>query len=285
MAARAKRYLGIELGGTRRTAVVSLDLFAAEGKGFVAETHSPVPAFPEETPDDALIRVVNEANPVAIGLDAPLSLPPCIDCKLPCPTVGRCEVPAVRWMREEGRRLNWGRGRLPNPYTQRPVDLLLRGRWLDEASVPYPVDESFGSSRAPLAARMRYLARHLGQGPLVEVNPRLALGCIARWYGISDREVRLARDVEGGVDNRLYILQAMGQAPRVEGAPHLFLYNADVNAFGHDLSAFDAFLCAFMALLGDQKLLEEQDWPAEWGRIAKPRRLPLKASGREAGVW
>jgi hypothetical protein len=196
MTARAKRFLGIELGGSRRTAVAALDYFEAERKVFLAEVFSPVGRGGEESPDDALVRTVNSLEGAGIGVDAPLSLPPCVECGEPrCPGVRLCPREPVRWMRAEAERLKWGR--LPTPYTQRPVDFLLRGKWQEEAIVPFPVDESFGSARAPLAARMRYLKRHLHCEELVEVHPRLSLGLFASWYGLSHREVRRSRDLEG----------------------------------------------------------------------------------------
>jgi predicted nuclease with RNAse H fold len=277
---KGDRYVGIELGGSRRTAVVALDYFPAEARVFVAGIVSPPQADGEESPDETLIRVVNEMNPLRIGIDAPLTLPPCVTCELTCPTVAYCEVPAVRWMREESERLRYGRGKLPTPFTQRPVDLLLRGRWQEEAFVPFPVDESFGSSRAPLAARMQYLQRHLrAEDGFLEVNPRLALGGMAQWYGLMQREVRRSRDVDDGMEIRLEILDALAQEPRVIHAPQIFLYNSDISALAQDISAFDAFVCALMALADALNLLEEPDFDPAWGFVAKPTRLLPRRTG------
>jgi hypothetical protein len=182
-------------------------------------------------------------------------------------------------MRQEAERMKWGR--LPTPYSQRPVDFLLRGKWQEEVIVPFPVDESFGASRAPLAARMQHLARHLRCGDLVEVNPRLSLGILADWYGISAREVRRSRDLEEGVEQRLGILDALGQKPRVPGPPHLFLYNTDIALLAQDLPAFDAFLCGFTALLRDLGLAAEPELPPEWGEVARPKKMPVKRTGAE----
>ena len=283
MPLKGDRYVGIELGGRSRTAVVALDFFATENKAFVSAIHSPPQAEEGETGDDTLARVVNALNPLAIGVDAPLTLPPCIRCPLPCPTVHLCEVPAVRWMREEAVKARFGKGKLPNPYTQRPVDYLLRGPWQEDAFVPFPVDESFGSSRAPLAARMQYLQRHLQASEgFLEVNPRLALGGIAPWFGLQAREVRRARDVEEGVEIRLELLDALAKPPRMEGVPQLFLYNSDISTLAQDLSAFDAFLCSFMVLSDALGLLEEPAFDPDWGTVAKPRRL-LPRSPRLVG--
>ncbi|MGZ3695156.1 MAG: DUF429 domain-containing protein, partial [Bdellovibrionota bacterium] len=220
---------------------------------------------------DQLIAFVNQLEPAIVGIDAPLTLPPCIDCTLVCPTVRLCEVPAVRWMREEAKR--WGKGRFATPYTQRPVDYLLRGKWQDEAVVPFPTDESFGSSRAPLAARMRYLKRHIESEQLLEVNPRLALSALAEQFDFSSRELRRSRDVEDGLENRFTLLDKLSAPPRCEEVPHLFLYNSEISQLSQEISAFDALLCAWMAAYEGLGLLEQSEFDPEWGRVAKPRKL------------
>jgi predicted nuclease with RNAse H fold len=279
-----QRFLGLELGGSRRTALVTLEYFAKEQKAFLREIESPVQLLGDDTPDETLVRVLSDPGIDCVGVDAPLTLPPALLGDEPgCPGVRGCREAAVVWMRQEAERLKWGRGKLPTPYTQRPVDLLLRGRWQDDAIVPFPVDESFGASRAPLAARMQFLQRHLPEVDFLEVVPRLSLSGIALWYGLSSREVRRARDVEEGVEQRMGILEAMNQVPRVEGLPQLFLYNADISAIAQDLSAFDAFLCAATALFGEVGLLEDHPFEESWGNVAKPRRMraqPYLEAGR-----
>lgn len=279
---KGDRYVGVELGGSRRTAVVALDYFASERKAFISSIQSPPQAEEGETADDTLIRVVNDLEPLGMGVDAPLTLPPCVRCPLPCPTVALCEVPAVKWMREEVKNARFAKHKLPSPYTQRPVDYLLRGRWQEDAFVPFPVDESFGSSRAPLAARMQYLQRHLKPANgFLEVNPRLALGGVASWFGLGAREVRRSRDVEVGAEIRLELLDAIGRPPRSESIPHIFLYNSDITALAQDISAFDAFLCALMVMSDSLGLLEEPEFDPDWGVVAKPRRFNPRAPGME----
>lgn len=277
MIPQSHRFLGLELGGSRRTAIVTLELFPNEGKAFLKEIESPVQQLGDDTPDEALLRALQAAKAETVGVDAPLTLPPALLADEPgCPGVRGCRQEAVAWMKQEAERQKWGRGKLPTPYSQRPVDLLLRGKWQEDVIVPFPVDDSFGASRAPLAARMQYLQRHLPEQKFLEVLPRLALGGFAFWYGISAREVRRSRDVDEGVDQRLGILDAMSQPPRVEGLPQLFLYNSDIAALSQDLSAFDAFLCAATALFERVGLLEEPEFDDEWGNVAKPKKLKAK---------
>jgi hypothetical protein len=268
-----KRFLGIELGGSRRTAVVGLDFAPRERKVYLVETHAHLHATRDETADELLIRIVNAAKPDRIAVDAPLTFPPCLVCEVPaCPGASGCPKPAVEWMRAEALRRRWSKAKFPPPYTHRPVDLLVRGRWQDDSPLPLPSDEAFGSSRAPLAARMSYLRRHLECRHYLEVNPRFALVGIAEWYGISVRELRRCRDLEHGAENRFTLLNkiAEGKSPDL---PQIALFMTEVVALAKDLSSFDAFLCAYMALCRELDLLEPlTELDPAWGWIAKPKR-------------
>jgi hypothetical protein len=84
--------------------------------------------------------------------------------------------------------------------------------------------------------------------------------------------VRRARDVEEGAEQRMGILDALSQEGRLPGLPQLFLYKADIATLAQDLSAFDAFLCALMAVFDACGFLEKPAFPASWGNVAKPRR-------------
>lgn len=266
MSAQGQRFLGIELGGSRRTAAVSLDLFAGDKKIFLREIESPVESLGDETPDESLIRLVKAMEPLSVGVDAPLTLPPLLwDDR-------EAAAEAMEWMKAEAKRQRWGRGKQPCSYSLRPVDMLLRGPWQEDVIVPFPVDDSFGASRAPLAARMQYLRRELPGVRFLEAIPRFALGGVARWYGLSAREVRRARDVEEGVEQRMGILDSMSQQPRSPKLPQIFLYKADIASLAQDLSAFDAFLCAYMAALEESGFLEAPRFPAAWGNVAKPAK-------------
>jgi hypothetical protein len=280
--AGGRRILGLELGGGRRTAIVCLDFFPSEGKVFLESSQHPH-GTREETADEALIRSVNALSPELIAVDAPLTLPPCLDCALPlCPGAMECTVPSVRWMREEAARRRWAKAKFPPPYTHRPVDLLMRGRWQDDAPLSIPTEEVFGSGRAPLTARMRYLRRHLQAASFLEANPRFALAGIAEWYGLSVRELRRCRDVEYGAENRFLILNKITAQRERPELPHVFLYMTDIVSIAKDLSTFDALLCGLMGLFSQLGLLEAPELDPAWGTVARPKS-PEVARGRGCG--
>lgn len=272
----AKRILGLELGGSRRTAVVCLEFAPKEGKVLLAELRAHIHGTRDETADEAVIRSVNELRPDLLVVDAPLTFPPCLVCDVAeCPGASACPKPSVTWMREEAERRRWNKSKFPPPYTHRPVDLLLRGRWQDDSPLHIPAEEAFGSGRAPLTARISYLRKHFRCKNLLEANPRFALAGLAEWYGVSVRELRRSRDMEHGAENRFMILNKIAQINEQQnvapGLPHVFLYMTDVVALAKDLSAFDAFLCAMMGVFQELDLLEAPEIDPSWGRVARPR--------------
>ncbi len=265
-----ERFLGIELGGARRTAIVALDFFSQENKVFLSKLETPLHPDSEETADEQFLRLVNSYEAEAIGVDAPLTFPPGFRCEPQCGGARTCQKEESIWMREEAKRQKWTKGKLPLLYAQRPVDLLLRGDWQEESLVPFPVEDSFGSGRAPLALRMQFLKGKISTQKFLEVNPRFSLGELARLFGISAREVRKCRDVEDGLDQRFSILESLSQ-PRAP-LPHLFLYNSDISTVAANLSAFDALICGYMAVLERSNLLETPRFPESWGNVAKLQR-------------
>jgi hypothetical protein len=225
----------------------------------------------QPSPDEQVLSLIQRIKPDLLAIDGPLSLPPCVECLIPqCPTVAKCEVPAVQWMREEANRLHWKRP--PSPYSLRPVDLLLRGQWAKDMVHEVPVEESFGSARAPLAARILYLRRHWGTDFVArEVNPRLALTLFAPWYGIETRDVRRCRLVEEGASHRMRILSRLSEETKDPQWPRPFLYEADQDELAQDISSFDAFLSGWMGVLWHLGLAVEPDWSESWGWVDRPR--------------
>jgi hypothetical protein len=275
-AAQSIRCVGVELGGGKsaRTAVVSLDYFPQEKKIFIVEVVAHLQGSREFTGDEELLRTIDRLAPKFMGINAPLSLPPCATCTLKCPTFQFCEVPEVKWMRGEARRMDLWPLKFPTPYTQRAVDVVVRSRLQDQLELEIPLEETFGASRAPLAARMQYLRRHFPvETKLIEVNPRIALAALARTWRIENRVLRRYRELEEGITYRTQILDTLSEADPREGFPHLFLYNEDIADFARELTNFDALMSALMAVYAAADLLDNDIFPydKDWGRVAYPR--------------
>jgi len=268
--------LGLELGGGKsaRTSLVVLKYFAEEKKIFLSEIHSQVQANKNATGDETLLALLRDYKTDVLAVHAPLQLAPCISCKENiCPRFENCDVPSVKWMRDEAKSLKLTPQKTPTPYTQRPVDLYLRSRVQKDLPIDIPFEETLGAGQAPLAARMQYLKRHLNGKKILETNPRVIIAAIASWFRISQRELRRYRDIEDGAQNRMLILEAMSRNEISAAIPSLFLYNRDAVLLAKDIDAFDAFLSALMPIYEQAGLLRsfDNDYDVNWGTIALPQ--------------
>lgn len=253
---------GLELGGHKRTAIVLADVFPTERKFFIDKAFV-VEEGPDQTIDESLISLLNQPSIAKLGINAPLSLPPCVPCQVsPCPGIRNCEQPSVKWMLEHATS-----NPIPNPYHLRPLDILIKETW--QKKIPFLFDETFGANRGPRAARASYLKKHF-KVSVLEVMPRLALASVAPWYGLESREIRLCRDIERGISQRFSILEKLG-SPKLKKSPSVFLYEEDISLFSENLLLFDAFWCSLMAFFSELNLLEVAPWQESWGWVAKPR--------------
>lgn len=266
-----RRFIGVDLGGGRgkNTAVARLELSVGptgrprlgvaeakirqgqRGTGLVVDDPGGDALFRDEVLVAYLERWVDERTVVAI--DAPLTLPPCIRCQLPCPTVAQCTVPVVEWMRRWAPRLQ-PRGRSDpskpavTPYTQRAAEILLR-------AVGIRPRETLGQGTGPVAARAAYLRRVLSprlrlHENLVEVHPRAT---IEQVFGAA-----MAKRARHGDDDRVWATRKRVLSGLVEGIafdyvwPELVVRNTHM--FHAVLGAFTAFLWARQGLRGPTDL-------------------------------
>jgi hypothetical protein len=266
-----RHYLGLELAGAKnqKTALAALEYYPREKKIFLLDIFDRIAphegAHPygsgtfgvTSTGDAALLALIDElteSNTTAVGVNVPLQLPPCL---MPAGAA----APAVKWMREITRKT---RDALEfTPYTQRPVELWMRYQVLPELpeSHRFEIDETLGGTKAPLTARMNFLQRHLGDLPLMEVWPKLSVAVLALELNLPRRVVQTYRRLEEGIQARETILEVLSEKHGI------FVYERDVRKLSHSLPAFDAFFCAYTALLADNS------------RCAKPPKGFPKASG------
>lgn len=255
--AHFRRFIGISLGGGRgkTTAVARIELGEAGASLVLAEArvrreHRGGGA-PQADDDDTgpfrdrvllayLDQWIDEHS--AVGVDAPLSLPPCVPCQLACPGIDACEVPAVAWMRTHASSLQIRRGRsdpskpLVTPYTQRPTELLLEHATLQPR-------ETLGQGMGPLAARATYLRRatsprlRLNEN-LLEVHPRASL---IRLFGADAERWTRRGETAGTWKQRRTLLTALSEGLEFDRVwPELVVRNVHV---------FHAVVCAFTVYL------------------------------------
>ena len=288
---RFTRFIGVNLGGGRgkTTAVARLEAAPTGGVRLVearmrhghrgggedSGDEAGDPLFRDEVLIAYIQRHLDDETVVAIN--APLTLPPCIRCPLPCPGVPSCEVPVVVWMRRHAPKLIVNRGRSDRgkpavtPYTQRAADLLLAHAGLQPR-------ESLGQGMGPLAARAAYLRHALSptlrlHENLIEVHPPATL---IRLFGAATVQ-RLGRGPTDEVaEQRRKIFVGLGEKLRfnyvwpevVVRSPHIF---------EAVLSAFTAFLWATQGWQGPTDLAPPAPDPASPPAIVRDPLAPALA--------
>jgi hypothetical protein len=259
-----RRYLGLELAGAKnqKTSLAVLEFYPREQKIFLLDVYDRISGHNEQTGDQALIETIeeataNEKNRISkIGVNVPIELPPCITCtKRSCLTATGCMETAAKWMREFAKKAaenpDLGVNILEvTPYTQRPFEIWARYGILPalHEDFRFEIDEALGGNRAPLTARMHYLKRHFSKLPIVEVWPKLTLSTIAQAFHLPKRLLLNYRKPEEGYAARVELLETIAMKKGV------FIYDRDLKKLGQSLTAFDAFICAYTAVLSDRDM-------------------------------
>ena len=253
-----KRYLGLELAGAKnqKTSLAVLEYYPREQKTFLLDSFDKISVQPDETSDEALLHLIDEVREgvVYMGVNVPLVLPPCITCsRKTCPPTGPCGDPAALWMKRFTQRIarkneNSNKLRTFTAYTQRPVELWIRHKVFPELpkTIHFEIDETLGGNRAPLTARMHFLKRHLENMSLVEIWPKLTVAVLCAQLGLPHRVGTAYRHLEDGAHFREEILTRLAEDYQI------FIYERDLHKLSASLTSFDAFICAFTALLCDK---------------------------------
>lgn len=274
----AKRYLGLELAGAKnqKTSLAALEYYPKEKKIFLLDIFDRISTHEGQSGDEAVLDVIQEmsAKITQIGVNVPLELPPCISCtRKSCPLPANCTVPSVKWMREYIKKVSKSHNPIRikdfTPYTQRPIELWMRYNVF--ADLPeehhFDIDETLGGNRAPLSARMHFLKRQLKDTSLIEVSPKLSIAILTTQLELHPRTVSSYRHLEDGIYSREEILTQLAKKNEI------FIYERDMRKLAQSLTAFDAFICAYTALLVDQNqcIQPPREFPSTSGWIYYPQ--------------
>jgi hypothetical protein len=254
-------YGGLSLAGGKRrgTSLVLLTLESEQNCISLTEIYANLGSTKKLNSDQVLLRVLNNRgdHPKVLGINAPLSLPPCVSCELPwCPGHEICKVNSIEWMRRANLRLSkiYKNTKPALPYTERPIELYLREHfphWLD-------IPGAYSANISPLAARVEYLKRHIFyETKLIETLPRLTFYILSSSLGLAHDGARYYRGPESGSKLRADFLHAIKKIFSFQ------VNERDFELLTLNLPAFDAFLAAATALLYQHNLCEERpdDFP------------------------
>lgn len=267
------RFLGLVLGGAKseRTCLCVIDYYKNQKKAFLVDVFESISADDKHTGDQALLQLVDEAalesdsGIQVLATDAPLTLPPCfVSCERSCNGYEKCAKKSVRWMQKEFKKAKIKNDKLKHftPYTQRPVELYYRYKFSEVFQ-----DETLGANLAPQTARMQYLQRYLRpQMDLIEVWPKLVLFTSLKQLKMTKRDLLLYRSIDEGQLVRERLLEKM-----IERFG-FFVYERDFKKLVTSIPAFEAFICAWMAMLHAQGKTEAQEaqLPVDTGWVQVP---------------
>ncbi len=291
-----KRYLGLELSGAKnaKTTLAVLEYYPREKKVFLLDIHAGIGAEENLSSDEVLIQTIQDHADahadLKMGVSVPLTLPPCITCtRKACASAGQCQSPEVKWMKNYFQRTQPHSKKTTSrhkalkrefftPYTQRPVELWIRGEVMPKLppKIRFELDETLGSNKAPLTARMHYLKPFFEQYQMHEVLPKLTVALLMPYLKIPKKTIQEYRNLEEGVVARQIILEKMCENLDI------FIYDRDMKKITQNINAFDAFLCAYTVLLSDRNecVQPPRNFPTAsgWVQIPKSPLLDPNAS-------
>lgn len=250
-AAQPLRILGLDLAGAKnsKTTLLAVEHYPHGQKSFVTEVRSGIGNDPDLL---EAVSALSRENCI-LAINAPTTLPPCTRCRLKCPGFEKCKVSEVRWMRsflekKPSIKTSPTQAKAATPYTQRPIELVLRHSLIPEFPnwLQFDVDETLGGNKAPLTARVIYLQPHLlstGVRKIIEVSPKLTLASIGRGLKIEKRYLESYRKLDEGAFSRTKILEALTVRYGI------FIYEHDWDFIASSLSGLDSLLCALTAVL------------------------------------
>lgn len=247
------KFIGVDLGGGRGKTTAIAEIRVGTNGAQVVEVATR--AGKQPWTDDTLASRLAEAGPEAvIAIDAPLTQTACARCEIPvCPGMEACVVPAVVWLRTEGRALvskvaakTVGGDSRPQvtaqarlaPYAHRATEIVMT---YERGLLPL---SGIGHASGAIAARAGQLRRRLrGVGfelhaNLLEVSPAATVTALCG--------PRVARGYKRDADpwhTRALILERLDD---LSFAPQSRMAREEVLQSDH---CFDAVLSAYTAYL------------------------------------
>lgn len=237
-------FAGLAIGGSKsdKTSLASIEYYPEQNKIFLHEIVDKIKNEGELSADTQIVELMSrsEFKFNTVALNAPLTAPPCVTCKLKCPGVESCKVSSVSWMWDHYHRqvLQKKNHKLFSPYTERWVDHFLS----TDLEEPIPFIQALGANTAPLWARTQFLIKRI-QSPKIEVNTKLSLWRIGNSLHVAKSHLRFHKhQIDGDFSRRALIHELVARNLA-------FFYEQDIRILVENVQAFDAFLCALTAVL------------------------------------
>ncbi|RME17241.1 MAG: DUF429 domain-containing protein [Bdellovibrio sp.] len=266
---RKKQFIGLSLAGgkTNKTCFAVLEYFPVKKKIFLVHLETRIQSEGKVSADQKLIESLKpyQKKSSLMAVNAPLTWPKCIRCRLKCPGYEKCKEPEILWMWKQYKKIDKKEKlkKVFTPYAERCAEMYL-AHSLEE---PFYVSQALGANMAPLAARMFFLKKRFPAKKLIEVHPKVSLWRIGRSLGIRPTHLKKHKHAIGGEEARHIILETLVEKDIA------FIYVQDFQTMVQDSGAFDAFISALTALLKHLGHCEPipKNFPSSEGWIEIPK--------------
>jgi hypothetical protein len=237
------RFIGLRLGGARNpnTCISVIDYYKDHGRIFLVDILSKLKKEKKEDLDDVLVEILSNLKDKStfsfIATNAPLSLPPCYECKLKkCTGFKTCKKTKLIKFKKKAKELN--EKIIVKPYTQRLEDIILKLNGANAFS-----HETMGSNLSPLTSRMIYIKKRLSGFKIKETNIKLSFLNILKALNMNEDYLKRYTDLFSGQKIRKTFLK------KIEKNKNIFIYNSDLKELIKNVKTFEAFILAFTAYL------------------------------------
>jgi len=262
--------LSLSGGKADKTGFALVEYFPGQKKIFLSSLVERIQNEDGISADLQIHRMIKSVgkNLESVSVDAPLTWPKCVRCKLKCPGFEKCSEPEIKWMSRFYSRKNADKRpfKVMTPYTERCSELFLE----ESLEEKFNLQQAGGSNRAPLMARIHFIQRRL-KTKFIEVVPKISFWRMGLSLGLAKSKLKLHRHWDGGSESRALFIEALLKHNVT------FIYEQDKKVLIEDAYAFDAFMAALTGLMKYQKQTEPRPrgFPVKEGWIEIPK-LKLK---------
>ncbi len=252
-------FVGICLGGAKKdtTSVAVLEYYPKEKKVFLRHIYSHIKSTQKDSSDKLVYDFLEDSfSRIELVLfNAPLSLPQCMTCSLPCPGYEVCNQSHILWSWKFFHRYKKKRTKIFSPYIERCSETYI-SKELDES---FEISPALNSNKAPLTARAHFLSRRLEHVKNEEFLAKVSLWYLGRSLKISKIRLRNYKSSFEGRETRRLILDKISERGLI------FFYEQDRRLMEKSHYNFEAFLGAFTGVLSFVKQCQKppKNFPKE----------------------
>lgn len=273
------RFVGLCLSGTKSTksSMAILEYYQEHDKVILSHIHDRISVLDHMSSDDLILsNLANLENLTSVFVNAPLQVPKCMRCRLPCPGYDLCTEPEIEWMKKfyDKESIQKKPHKVLSPYTERCSELYWKTGHEDESFV---LDHAGGANKASIMFRAMYLKRSFKTDPenkktknksrsqisWQQFYPQISMWQWGRSLKVARSHLRNYSHSVYGKEAREIFLAAIAKKTS------LFFYEVEGKKIISDKHSFDALLGALTAFSyynneyfkRPKSFPKNEDWP------------------------